>query len=278
MPMPALCSMRCSPPLWDKTREQGSVSRVRSLRHLGPQAFPSPQLPDPFLAHNIRTVKFRRQGTPSERSCVTVSDSSEDQTMIFAVAREQAAPMVGDARLFEELTRKTHKQAYSLAFRLTGNATEAEDLVQESLIRAFRFFGKYDQSLPFTSWLYRIMTNAHIDSVRRKGRLKVTSLEQSGAEGTTTWELPDHDAAPDKLMMERSLDEPVQNALGSMNSEFRTAVLLADVEGMAYEEIAEMMKTSVGTVRSRIHRGRKQLKRHLMKHSPHVYRSFCDEL
>lgn len=198
--------------------------------------------------------------------------------MIFAVAKERTALMVADVRLFEELIRKTHKQAYSLAFRLTGNAAEAEDLVQESLIRAFRFFGKYDQSLPFTSWLYRIMTNAHIDSVRRKGRLKVTSLEQSGAEGTTTWELPDYDAAPDKLMMERSLNEPVQNALGAMTPEFRTAVLLADVEGMAYEEIAEVMKTSVGTVRSRIHRGRKQLKRHLVKHSPNAYRSYSDEL
>jgi len=67
--------------------------------------------------------------------------------------------------------------------------------------------------------------------------------------------------------------------LGSMNAEFRTAVLLADVEGMAYEEIAEIMKTSVGTVRSRISpRGRKQLKRHLMKHSPTAFRSYCDEL
>ena len=198
--------------------------------------------------------------------------------MILAIAKESTAPMVADARVFEELIRKTHKQAYSLAFRLTGNAAEAEDLVQESLIRAFRFFNKYDRSLPFTSWLYRIMTNAHIDSVRRKGRLKVTSIEQAGAEGSTTWELPDHEAAPDRVMMERSLDEPVQNALVSMTAEFRTAVLLADVEGMAYEEIADIMKTSVGTVRSRIHRGRKQLRRHLLKHSPNVYRSYCDEL
>jgi len=198
--------------------------------------------------------------------------------MIFSVARENPAHMVADAHLFEELIRKTYKQAYGLAFRLTGNAAEAEDLVQESLIRAFRFFNRYDQSLPFTSWLYRIMTNAHIDSVRRKGRLKVTSLEQSGSEGTATWDFPDFDAAPDKMMMERSLNEPVQNALGAMNAEFRTAVLLADVEGMAYEEIAEIMKTSVGTVRSRIHRGRKQLRRHLMNQTPSTYRSYCDEL
>lgn len=199
--------------------------------------------------------------------------------MIFAATKEtRTIPMVADSRLFEELVRKTHKQAYSLAYRLTGNSTEAEDLVQESFIRAFRFFGKYDRALPFTSWLYRIMTNMHIDGVRRRGRLKVASLEQSGADGATTWDLPDFEAAPDRVMMQRSLDAPVQNALVAMTAEFRTAVLLADVEGMAYEEIAEIMKTSVGTVRSRIHRGRKQLRRHLMQHSPDAYRSYCDEL
>lgn len=198
--------------------------------------------------------------------------------MIFTVARENKAQMVADARLFEELIRKTHRQAYSLAFRLTGNVSEAEDLVQESMIRAFRFFSKYDQSLPFTSWLYRIMTNAHIDSVRRRGKLKVMSLEGAGAEGSATWDIPDHDASPERSLMEQSLDEPVQSALVAMTPEFRTAVLLADVDGMAYEEIAEIMKTSVGTVRSRIHRGRKQLRRHLMKHSPLAYRSYCDEL
>ncbi|HTQ08513.1 MAG TPA: sigma-70 family RNA polymerase sigma factor [Fimbriimonadaceae bacterium] len=198
--------------------------------------------------------------------------------MILSVARENKTRTVADTRLFEELIRKSYKQAFGLAYRLTGNMAEAEDLVQESLIRAFRFFNRYDPSLPFTSWLYRIMTNAHIDSVRRRGRLRVTSLEQPGADGSTTWDFPDVDSAPDKLMMERSLNEPVQKALGAMNAEFRTAVLLADVEGMAYEEIADIMKTSVGTVRSRIHRGRKQLRRHLIKLNPTIYRSYCDEL
>lgn len=198
--------------------------------------------------------------------------------MIFAVASRERTTVVTDKALFEALIRKTQKQAYSLAYRLTGNSSEAEDLVQETYIRAFRFFAKYDQSLPFTSWLYRIMTNAHIDSVRRKGKLKTTSLEQTGSDGNTTWELPDFNAAPDRAMLQQSVNEPVQNALGAMNAEFRTAVLLADVEGMAYEEIAEIMKTSVGTVRSRIHRGRKQLKKHLLKFNPQTYRSYCDDL
>lgn len=199
--------------------------------------------------------------------------------MNFVVANEsKTASVAPDSRLFEQLVRKSNKQAYSLAYRLTGNAVEAEDLVQEAFIRAFRFFGKYDRSMPFTSWLFRIMTNAHIDSVRKRGRLRMTSLEQAGSDGESTWDVPDTAATPDRLMLERSLAEPMQDALLAMNPEFRTAVLLADVEGLAYEEIAEIMKTSVGTVRSRIHRGRKQLKRRLMKHSPNAYRRYRDDL
>jgi RNA polymerase sigma-70 factor (ECF subfamily) len=199
--------------------------------------------------------------------------------MLFAAVRERGRATTQDrTALFEQLIRDTSKQAYSLAYRLTGNTTEAEDLVQESFLRAYRFFHRYDDSLPFTSWLYRIMTNAHIDMVRRRGRIRTTSLESAGSDGATTWDLPDTEAAPDRMMMENSLEEPVQKALMSMTPEFRTAVLLADVEGMAYEEVADIMKTSVGTVRSRIHRGRKQIRNHLIKHAPQTYGSFCDEL
>lgn len=198
--------------------------------------------------------------------------------MSLAVAPVDGSIREEKSALFETLIRRTHKQAYSLAYRLTGNANEAEDLVQESFMRAFRFFDKYDRSLPFTSWLYRIMTNAHIDLVRRKGRLRTLSLEQGGQDGNGTWEIADADAAPDRIFLQDQLAEPVQQGLLAMKPEFRMAMLLADVEGMAYEEIAEVMRTSVGTVRSRIHRGRKQLRTFLLKHSPQNYRSFCDEL
>ncbi len=198
--------------------------------------------------------------------------------MFFSVTTERVPSRLNRAALFDDLVKQTHRQAYSLAFRLTGNSSEAEDLVQESLVRAYRFFHRYDESLPFSSWLYRIMANAHIDMVRRRGRLRTTSIEGSGADGSSTWDLPDPEASPDRLMLESALDEPVQTALMAMTPEFRTAVLLADVEGMAYEEVAEIMKTSVGTVRSRIHRGRKQLRSHLLKNAPETYRSLCDEL
>lgn len=180
--------------------------------------------------------------------------------------------------LFESLMRRTYRQAYSFASKLAGNSAEAEDLVQETYVRAYRFFHRYDESLPFTNWLYRIMSNAHIDMVRRRQRIKSTSMEQPSALGTSTIDVPDPSATAERAMMDEAMGEHVTEALAHMTPEFRTAVLLADVEGMAYEEIADVMHTSVGTVRSRIHRGRKQLRRHLLRRAPEVYGGFNDEL
>jgi RNA polymerase sigma-70 factor, ECF subfamily len=168
---------------------------------------------------------------------------------------------------FEHLMKASHRQALNLAYRLTNNLAEAEDLVQESFVRAYRFFHRYDRSLSFNSWLYRIITNVHIDSLRRKSRVRTTSLDHSGVDGNIAWEIPDEQAIPDRDMMNAELNDKLQLALKAMTPEFRSAVLLADVEGMAYEEIAEAMNISVGTVRSRIHRGRKQLRDRLKGHT-----------
>lgn len=195
-------------------------------------------------------------------------DEGERENPMIATLSKDRGTAAERAALFENLMRASYRQAYAFAYRLAGNQAEAEDLVQESFLRAYRFFHRYDEGLPFINWLYRIMGNAHIDAVRRKGRLKTMSLEQPGQQGTSTAELPDASAVVDRQLMDGTMNEPVQRALGAMNAEFRTAVLLADVEGMAYDEIAEVMNTSVGTVRSRIHRGRKQLRTFLVRNFP----------
>jgi RNA polymerase sigma-70 factor, ECF subfamily len=198
--------------------------------------------------------------------------------MLFTLTKDKTTSAENRRDLFETLMQRSYRQAHSLAHRLTGNSAEAEDLVQETFIRAYRFFHRYDEALPFTSWLYRIMTNAHIDSVRRRGKLRTISLENSGSDGATTWDIPDADAAPDRALLDGTLDECVQKSLLEMTPEFRMAVLLSDVEGLAYEEIAQIMQTSVGTVRSRIHRGRKQLRNSLIKAAPETYKVIVDEL
>ena len=197
---------------------------------------------------------------------------------LSATSTQMQVGATDERRAFENLMRQTHRQAFTLAYRLTGNTTEAEDLVQDTYVRAFRFFHRYDRNLSFTSWLYRIMANTHIDMMRRKGRFKLTSLDQTGADGASTWEFADDGPNAERAMLNVSMSEHVQKALNSMTPEFRTAVLLADVEGMAYEEIADAMSTSVGTVRSRIHRGRKQIRTHLLNHANSSYRGYADEL
>jgi RNA polymerase sigma-70 factor (ECF subfamily) len=198
--------------------------------------------------------------------------------MINALLRTRAAENENSKEVFESLLDQSYKQAFNLAMRLTGNHAEAQDLVQETYVRAYRFFNRYDRSLPFTNWIYRIMSNAHIDSVRRRGRLKTTSFEQTTALGTSTIEVADLNSTPDRQMLDDMMGEHVQKALMTMTPDFRTAVLLADVEGLAYEEIAEVMNTSVGTVRSRIHRGRKQLRAFLVKKGANIYGEVDDDM
>ena len=173
---------------------------------------------------------------------------------------------------FENHIRDCHRSAYNFAYRLTGNPNDAEDLLQEATIRAFRFFDKFDDRYSFQNWLFRILANTHIDIVRRRSRFKTVSIERP--EGTPAWDVADLNGDADQELLAGYLEAPLQNALMAINAEFRMAVLLADVEGMAYEEVAEVMQTSVGTVRSRIHRGRKQLRAYLSKHSPELAKRF----
>ncbi len=165
--------------------------------------------------------------------------------------------------LFEKLMANSYQQAFQMAYRFTSNRAEAEDLLQETYIRAFRYFHRFDETMPFNAWLYRIMTNLHIDNVRKISRLKTVSIDQPVGESASGWDLADNTAESGNAHVDEILNEPLQRALQAMTGEFRMAVVLADIEGMSYEEIAAVMNTSVGTVRSRIHRGRKQIREHL---------------
>jgi len=173
--------------------------------------------------------------------------------------------------LFESLLKESYRQAYQLAFRLTGDSSDAEDLVQEAFLRAYRFFYRYKTDMPFTNWLFRIMTNVFIDHTRRRSKARETSLDTVPSEKGAPKELSDESLIPEKLLIDEEFDVEVQEALRKMTPDFRIAVLLSDLEGLSYEEIAQVMGTSIGTVRSRIHRGRKQLRNHLLKSNPEKY-------
>jgi RNA polymerase sigma-70 factor (ECF subfamily) len=189
---------------------------------------------------------------------------------MFSMLKSKTEAISANAE-FEQLMRGAYRQAHSVAYRLTGNQVDAEDLLQESFVRAFRFFHRYDRSLPFLSWMYRIISNAHIDMVRRRNKLKPSSLDHGGKDGDQALEIADLSFCPGVELIRSSYSDCVQKALNAMNPEFRMAVVLSDVEGMSYEEIAAIMETSIGTVRSRIHRGRTQLRGFLLKLQPETY-------
>ena len=147
---------------------------------------------------------------------------------------------------------------------MAGNHAEAEDLTQEAFIRAFRFFGQYRRELPFDSWLYKIMSNVFIDRLRRRPKAKIRSLDQpvETQDGEAQFDVADPSAGPEDCVLSREMDTRIQA--------FRLTVVYADIEGLSYEEIAEATNTNIGTVRSRLHRGRRLLRNKL--------KNYADEL
>ena len=168
--------------------------------------------------------------------------------------------------LFARLLAVHQDKLYRVAYRMAGHHEDAQDLLQDALLEAYRSFKKFQRGSYFDKWLYRIMTNTFIDRQRHKKRVgPVDSLDAplaAGAEGVSR-EIPDWTDEPSKRVLEDKFDEPVQKALDALPPEFRMVLILSDVEEFSYEEISEMMDTPIGTVRSRLHRARAMMRQKL---------------
>jgi RNA polymerase sigma-70 factor (ECF subfamily) len=152
---------------------------------------------------------------------------------------------------------------YGAAYRLTRNPRDAEDLVQDSLLRAYRFWDSFQQDSNCKAWLLRIVTNTFINEYQRKKRtrevLDAATAEQEATDGVLVQASAHDKQAPDQVMLAHSVSDDVQRALDQLPDDFRTAVILCDMQGLSYKEIADIMETPVGTVMSRLFRGRKLL-------------------
>jgi RNA polymerase sigma-70 factor, ECF subfamily len=155
---------------------------------------------------------------------------------------------------------------YAAALRMTRNPADAEDLVQDTYLRAFRGFSGFTEGTNLKAWLYRILTNSFINTYRKKQRQPQTV---EGPDDVDEWYLFDKlggrnvELSAETEVLDKIPDEAVKSALESLPENFRLPVLLADVEGFSYKEIAEIMDTPIGTVMSRLHRGRKALQKAL---------------
>lgn len=174
---------------------------------------------------------------------------------------EESGPAVGfeewEPPSWDEVVRVHSPRVYRLAFRLTGNKHDAEDLTQEVFIRVFRSLANYTPGT-FEGWLHRITTNLFLDMARRRARIRFEGLAENADE-----RLEGREPSPAQSYHDRHFDADVQSALDALPAEFRAPVVLCDIEGLSYEEIAATLDVKLGTVRSRIHRGRAQLRRAL---------------
>src|SRR5262245_504317 len=152
---------------------------------------------------------------------------------------------------------------YGAAYRLTRNPRDAEDLVQDSLLRAFRFWDSFQQDSNCKAWLLRIVTNTFINEYQRRKRsrevLDAATAEQEATDGVLVQSEANDKLSPEKALLATSVSDDVQRALEQLPDDFRTAVILCDMQGLSYKEIAEIMECPVGTVMSRLFRGRKLL-------------------
>jgi RNA polymerase sigma factor (sigma-70 family) len=163
---------------------------------------------------------------------------------------------------WDEVVRTHSPRVYRLAYRLTGNAHDAEDLTQDVFVRVFRSLSSYTPGT-FEGWLHRITTNLFLDMVRRRARIRFEPLSDDAPD-----RLAGREPTPAQAYDETHWDDDVQRALDALAPEFRAAVVLCDIEGLSYEEIADVLDIKLGTVRSRIHRGRTQLRTALVHRAP----------
>ncbi len=168
---------------------------------------------------------------------------------------------------WDEIVEEHSARVFRLAYRLTGSTHDAEDLTQEVFVRVFRSLSSFTPGT-FEGWLHRITTNLFLDQARRKAKIRFDGFTD-GAETR----IPSRTVSPDLAVLEGIFDDDVENALAALPPDFRVAVVLCDIEGLSYEEIADVLGIKLGTVRSRIHRGRGMLRAALAHRAPATGRS-----
>jgi RNA polymerase sigma-70 factor (ECF subfamily) len=173
---------------------------------------------------------------------------------------------VADQADFETDAMEFAPQLYSAALRMTRNPADAEDVVQETFLKAYRAYGTFTAGTNLKAWLYRILTNTYINKYRKQQR-RPSEVELGELQDIYLFKrVGEHSGASrsaEEDMLDEFVDEDIIEALESLPDNFRMPVLLADVEGFSYKEIAEMLDIPIGTVMSRLHRGRKALQRKL---------------
>ena len=173
----------------------------------------------------------------------------------------------GDMLAFEELILKHEKIVYNLALRMMNHGEDAKDISQEVFLKAYRSLSNFDERSAFSTWLYRITHNTCIDEMRKRKGKQSFSLEEEleHEEGSVQRQIADEGDTPEESILRAEQKNEILQALDNLSEEHKAAIVLRDVKGLSYEEIAEILEVTLGTVKSRISRGRNQLKNEILK-------------
>ncbi len=168
----------------------------------------------------------------------------------------------GDIAAFEQLIESYQKKIFNIALRMLGNYDDAGDLSQEVLIRIYKSIGSFKEQSSFSTWIYRITTNVCLDEIRKRKNRKIISLDEEIRleDGEMKRQIESDEPSPEETAEAKDLKKIVNDAIGKLSEEHRIVIVLRDLQGLSYEEIAEVLKCPEGTVKSRINRGRQALK------------------
>ena len=173
---------------------------------------------------------------------------------------------MGDEKSFESLILGCQSKAYNIAIRYLKNEEDAMDALQESFIKIFRHLNSFKEDSRFDTWVYRIVVNTCNDILRKNSNKKITdSIYRSEDEKETVIEIPDSTGSPEEVYAKKEKSEFLMSCLDKLNEEQREIIILRDIQGFSYDEISEILKCSVGTVKSRINRSRLKLREIIME-------------
>ena len=173
------------------------------------------------------------------------------------------AAIAGDSSAFERLIEPLEGRIYAVALRMCGNRDDAQDCMQESMIRIYRALSSFKGQSSFSTWIYRITMNTCLDELRRRKARRSTSLDTLLDSG---WSPTDETDTPERHAIQSEQRRTLERAIAELPEDMRAAVVLRDIQGLAYDEIASALNVNVGTVKSRISRGRERLREKLSAH------------
>ena len=168
-----------------------------------------------------------------------------------------ARASAGDASAFNQLMAQHEQRMYAIALRMCKNREDAQDCLQEAMLRVFRAIGAFKGESSFGTWMYRITMNICLDELRRKKKIRDTSMDALLDQG---WSPSDMTGSPERKAMQHELRQTLHSAINDLPEDMRAAIILRDIHGCTYDEIARALDVNVGTVKSRISRGREKLR------------------